>query len=81
MLQPPESGGGLRVWDRLYDGEDFPENPGPRVTTALVRYEPGELVVFDSYRLHQIQPFGGDLDRISATMHVVEDGGEWEAWF
>jgi hypothetical protein len=81
MLQPPESGGGLRVWDRLYEGEDFPQNPGPRVASALVRYELGELVVFDSYRMHQIQPFAGDLDRISATLHVVEEGGRWEAWF
>jgi hypothetical protein len=81
MLQPPESGGGLRLWDRFYDGEDFPENPGPRVPTALVRYGAGELVVFDSYRMHQIQPFGGDLDRISATMHVAEEDGVWECWF
>jgi hypothetical protein len=81
MLQPPESGGGLRLWDRLYRGEDFPEHPGPRVATALVDYEVGELVVFDSYRLHAIQPFGGDLDRISATMHVVEADGGWQAWF
>jgi len=81
MLQAPETGGGLRLWDRVYAGEDFPENPGPRVTSALLRYQVGELVVFDSYRLHQIQPFGGERDRISATMHVVEEGGQWEAWF
>jgi hypothetical protein len=31
--------------------------------------------------MHQIQPFAGDLDRISATLHVVEEGGRWEAWF
>jgi hypothetical protein len=81
MLQPAESGGGLRIWDRLYEGEDFPENPGPRVANVLIRYEPGELVVFDSYRMHQIQPFGGEVDRLSATMHVVEEDGTWEAWF
>jgi hypothetical protein len=81
MLQPPESCGGLRLWDRVYAGEDFPQNPGPRVASALIHYGVGELVVFDSYRMHQIQPFGGDLDRISATLHVVEEGGRWEAWF
>jgi hypothetical protein len=80
MLQPAEGGGGLRVWDRLYDGEDFPEKPSADVPVTQIAYEPGELVVFDSYRLHQILPFRGARERISATVHVCFDGG-WEAWF
>ena len=81
MLQPPESGGGLRIWDRFYDGNDFPDLPGPSVPTACIQYLPGELVIFDSYRLHQIQGFRGPSDRISATMHVAVEDGRWEAWF
>jgi hypothetical protein len=81
MLQPPEVGGGLRVWDRLYDGEDFPDKPEPDVPVTQIAYEPGELVVIDSYRLHQILPFAGSRDRISATMHAALEGNDWEAWF
>jgi hypothetical protein len=32
---------------------------------AIVRSEAGDVVLFDSYRLHQIQPFSGAWDRIS----------------
>jgi hypothetical protein len=81
MLQPAAIGGGLRVWDRLYDGEDFPKKPDPSVPVTQIAYEAGELVVIDSYRLHQILPFAGTQDRISATMHAVLEDGRWEAWF
>jgi hypothetical protein len=82
MLQPAETGGGLAVWDQTYDGEDFPEDPGPAAARATIDYEVGELVVIDSYRLHQIEPFGGGQDRVSATVHAVETSiGSWEAWF
>jgi hypothetical protein len=46
-----------------------------------VPYEAGDLVVLDSYRLHQIQPFTGGVDRISATCHVAFASGVWESWF
>jgi hypothetical protein len=81
MLQMPASGGGLTVWDDLYAGEDFPERPGPDVPSVSVTYRAGELVVFDSYRLHQIMPFAGDVDRVSITAHVVKADDAWEAWF
>jgi hypothetical protein len=81
MLQRPVSGGGLRVWDRSYDGEDFPDKPDPSVPVTQLAYEVGELVVFDSYRLHQILPFVGLTDRVSATMHACFDAGAWHAWF
>jgi hypothetical protein len=81
MLQPPESGGALRLWDTSYAGSDA-------VTDAMVErpsydadYQLGELVILDSYRLHQIQPFGGALDRVSATCHAAYVAGQWEAWF
>ena len=48
----------------------------------VVEYRVGELCVFDSYRLHQIQPFGGRRDRISVTAHAAEvEPGLWEVWF
>jgi hypothetical protein len=81
MLQPPAIGGGLRVWDQIYDGEDFPEKPDPSVPVTQIAYEAGELVGIDSYSLHQILPFAGRLDRISATVHVAFEAGAWEAWF
>ncbi|HEY3819738.1 MAG TPA: hypothetical protein VGL81_21365 [Polyangiaceae bacterium] len=81
MLQRPALGGGLRVWGATYEGDDFPRKPDPRVEVTQIAYEVGELVVIDSYRLHQILPFRGDTDRISATMHACLDAGSWEAWF
>jgi hypothetical protein len=79
MLQPATTGGGLRVWERFYEGDDFPSIP--EAPSERVDYSPGELVAFDSYRLHQILPFGGDVDRISITVHIVKNDGAWEAWF
>jgi len=81
MLQRPDVGGGLRLWDRFYEGEDFPEKPEPDVPVTQIQYEPGEMVVFDSYRLHQILPFRGRTDRISATMHACLEGAVWQVWF
>ena len=81
MLQRPEIGGGLRVWGSTYEGNDFPRKPDPRVEVTQIAYEVGELVVIDSYRMHQILPFRGAADRISATMHACLDGGGWEGWF
>jgi len=81
MLQPPESGGGLRVWDQLFDGDEHPEMPGEEVASAVVPYDAGDLVVIDSYRLHQIQAFEGKVDRLSMTAHVVLVDSAWEVWF
>jgi hypothetical protein len=83
MLAPAHSGGGLRLWDCLYEGSDpDPAAPLPQ-TTALCSYQAGDLVVLSSYRLHQIMPFAGSQDRISATLHAVLDPEteRWEVWF
>jgi hypothetical protein len=95
MLQPPSVGGGLRVWDSTYepaedaevyevaDGADDDEDDdesSERMHVAC-KYAAGTLVVIDSYRLHQIQWFGGTDDRISATIHAAYTGGAWETWF
>jgi hypothetical protein len=80
MLQPPERGGGLRLWDARYEGNDAPPDVTD-VPNVLVDYGPGDLLVFDSYRLHQILPFEGDRDRVSVTAHLVLGRLGWEAWF
>lgn len=81
MFQPPVSGGGLRVWDVRYAGTDTYEDEDLERASVTVEYGVGDLVVFDSYRLHQIQPFAGARDRISATCHVAFVSGVWESWF
>ncbi len=78
MLQPPESGGELRVWQRRHPDE---EHAPPDCAGETIAYAAGELVCIDSYRLHQIQPFGGARDRISITAHAVRDGDRWLVWF
>jgi hypothetical protein len=83
MLQPPERGGGLRVWDALWDGRDDAAQVAgaARADSAVAEYAAGDLVLIDSYRLHQIQPFTGGRDRLSVTAHLVLADGGWHAWF
>lgn len=80
MLQPAAHGGGLRVWDKLYEDEATEEAPGSAASEEIV-YGAGDLVILDSYRLHQICASTGPLDRISATAHTVCVDGRWQAWF
>lgn len=79
-LSSVASGGGLRLWDLPYDGHDEPAL-GDLSEPFLIPYRPGDLVVFESYRLHQIEPFGGDTARVSATCHVARLAGKWVGWF
>jgi hypothetical protein len=82
MLQPAAWGGGLRVWDVLHQGRSDTELDPGDYTWSTVRSGPGDAVLIDSRRLHQIRPFRGAADRISITVHAVEvDRGVWEAWF
>jgi hypothetical protein len=80
MLQPAAQGGGLRVWDKLYEDEDSEEEPGSAASEGIL-YGAGDLVIIDSYRLHQIGASSGPLDRISATAHAVLTADGWQAWF
>lgn len=83
MLQPPSSGGGLRLWELVHDGTPDTELDVVGVDSTVARSGPGDAILIDSRRLHQIQPFGGARDRISITLHAVEvDRGRcWEGWF
>ena len=82
MLQPPDSGGGLKLWDVRYRGRERATRAELAKPSVTASYEPGTAILIDSYRLHQIQPFGGTRDRISITIHGAEvDAGVWETWF
>ncbi len=82
MLQCPEWGGGLRLWDACWRGRDEPNARDLAARHATHRYRPGTALLMDSYRLHQIRPFRGKRHRISITLHAAEvDAGVWEAWF
>jgi hypothetical protein len=82
MLQDAARGGALRLWDVLFDGRPDSEIEEDDHAHAMVRTGPGDAVLIDSRRLHQIRPFRGERDRISLTVHGVEvDRDVWEAWF
>ncbi len=84
MLQAPAFGGGLRVWDRRCTSSEEEQAAlaeADRLPSRVADYGIGDVVAIDSRRLHQIQPFSGALDRISATAHVVLERGHWQAWF
>ena len=82
MLRPALRGGGLRLWDALFDGRPDSEIEPDDHARVTVRTEAGDAVLFDGRRLHQICPFQGGGDRVSLTAHAVEvDRGAWEAWF
>jgi hypothetical protein len=82
MLQPPENGGGLRLWDVIHEGRDEATPHELARPSVIAEYQAGSALLLDSYRLHQIQSFGGARDRISITAHAVEvDEGLWDVWF
>lgn len=75
-LQPADDGGGLHLWDVRYGQAERARGDHVAVTSG-----PGDLVVFSSYRLHQIQPFTGPRARISSTLHGAATPVGWESWF
>lgn len=82
MLQPPSSGGGLTLFNKVFrgDGWDMDRTPGCASTTT--RSRPGDALLFSSLRLHKINGFGGDVARVSITCHAVEvDDDVWDCWF
>ena len=82
MLQPAETGGGLRLWDVAHEGHDEPTPDELARPSQIAVYQAGDALLLDSYRLHQIQSFGGARDRISITAHAVEvDEAVWDVWF
>jgi hypothetical protein len=82
MLRAAVRGGGLRLFDVLYDGRPDSEIAISGRKHETVLSHPGDALFIDGYRLHQIRPFTGSSHRISITVHAVEiDRNVWEAWF
>ncbi len=82
MLQEPDVGGGLKLWDVRFRGRDEPTAAELAAHSVVGNYGVGGALIIDSYRLHQIQPFEGERNRISITVHAAEvDDGIWETWF
>ena len=82
MLQAPERGGGIRLWEARYSGSDHASDEDLEAPSELIEYAEGEAIVFDSYRLHQIQPFTGSRDRYTLTGHAAAvDRDLWQVWF
>lgn len=79
MLQPAEKGGGLRLWPVRHGAHG--ERAAPLAAPTVVSYAAGDAVLFESYRLHQIEPFAGAAARISATAHLAFETGAWHVWF
>jgi len=81
MLQPPDRGGGLRLWDATWQGHAEPD-PADLPSPRAMRSRAGDALLIEAYRLHQIEAFSGARDRISATLHAAEvERGVWESWF
>ena len=82
MLQTPVRGGGLRLYDALYAGEEHASREDRKAAHVTLTYDAGDAVLLDAYRLHRIDPFAGARDRVSATLHAAEtSAGVWESWF
>jgi hypothetical protein len=82
MLQPAQSGGGLRLFQHRYRTTLWAMDRTPGVPCTTTRALAGDALLFSSYRLHRICGFGGDAARISITCHAVHvDGGWWDVWF
>ncbi len=82
MLDPPEWGGGLKLWQSTYRGREHPTDRELAQPARTVRYGVGDALLMSSYRLHQIRPFRGDKARTSITVHAEEvDRGVLETWF
>ena len=81
VLQTAEAGGGLRVWPTRYHGSSHANAAERRAQYTYLAYEPGDLVVFESQRLHQIEPFSGDRARITVTAHALWKDERWQVWF
>lgn len=82
MLQPGATHADLTLWHARWDGRDAPSRRALAAPREVLRYGVGDLAVFSSYRLHRIEAFSGETDRVSLTLHGVEvDAGVWETWF
>ena len=87
MLKKPSQGGGLKIWDVKYDLNHKQEElvawaNSPDCPSLLIDYQLGDLVLINSFCLHQIQPFEGEVDRVCLTFHIAKyNEKKWYIWF
>lgn len=82
MLQPAEVGGGLRLWQARYRGALQPSRAEAARAHHTQDYAAGDVLLFESQRLHQIAPFSGARARVSITAHALRTpAGPWHVWF
>jgi hypothetical protein len=80
-LRVPSRGGGLRLWEARSDEAEAFDEDEVGGAFADAAYQPGDALLFDSRRVHQILPFSGGY-RVTATAHgVAVDTRLWECWF
>jgi len=84
-LSLPEKAGGLRVWPEVYErfrhNRYFEEIEEPEGEKFIIPYCVGNLFGIHSLRVHQIEPFGGEKDRVVVTFHLAQLDGQWSIWF
>ncbi len=82
MLQPAEVGGRLRMFPGRFSGSLRAAAAECKALFEPLDYAAGDAIVFESQRLHQIEPFAGASPRISITAHALRrPAGYWEVWF
>ncbi len=82
MLRPAESRGGLRVFPGRFSGSVHACAAESKAPFETLDYAAGDAIVFESQRLHQIEPFAGSSPRVSITAHALRrPEGLWHVWF
>jgi len=87
MIQPPDEGGGVRVWNRRLEGDRALEDRFLDQARAVpeeaieVTYRAGDLLAINSLSPHQILQFGGARDRITLNAFAVADSRSCNVWF
>jgi hypothetical protein len=86
-IATPAKGGGLYIWEGVrhigFDREIQPPEQG----LTYCRYEPGTLVLFDSFLWHRIESMGTSAEqphRIVGVMHFLylnHPYPHWEYWY
>lgn len=83
MIQRPERGGRLMLWDREPQPQDTEEGIKQYCRShppRYVDYREGDLLLLNGMKLHLIEPCHGE--RITVVLHFLKNPlGQWEYWF
>lgn len=92
-LQLPAERGHLMVWPDLYDPADRAryligsgDIADPRPPVQLLTHQLGTAIAIQSLRVHQIQGFEGNCDRVTLNWRLTRtataaDESRWVVWF